>query len=286
MPKISVIVPVYNTSMYLEKCLTSLINQTLTDIEIICINDGSTDNSLEILEKFAKEDSRIKVLSQENAGLSVTRNNGIKAATGEYIGFVDSDDYVDSSFYEKLYTAAKNNNADLSCATIIRKRPDTEKYRVHYTEEKIYTELKDKLETCSIPKCCYVWNKIYRTELIKDYPFKTGVYFEDVLWTPEVLKRANKLVSVPEVNYYYMVNKNSIVKTPTPKKQHDSYVAKKYILEFFKENNIELTKKQKTLTKSIKYFMNIPILKIKEYERRETYYLFGFLPIWTNVDRT
>lgn len=282
MSKISIIVPVYNTETFLEKCLTSLINQTLSDIEIICINDGSTDNSLAILEKYAKEDSRIKIITQENSGQSVARNNGIKNATGEYIGFIDSDDYIDINFYEKLYNAAKNNDADISCATIIRKRPNAEKYRVHYEEEKIYTSLKEKLEACSIPKCCYVWNKIYKAEIIKDYPFREGVYFEDVLWIPEVLKQANKLVSVPEINYYYMVNKNSTVKKTTPKKQQDSYNAKKYIIDFYKNNNLELSKKDRTLTKSIKYLFNIPVMKIKEFEKTETTYLFGFLPIFKN----
>ena len=279
MPKISVIIPVYNVEKYIKECLESVVNQTFTDIEIICINDGSTDNSLSILEEYAKKDSRIKIINQQNSGLSATRNNGIKAAQGEFIGFVDSDDYIDLDFYEKLYDAAIKNNCDISCATIIRKRPNSEKYRVHYTEEKIYTTLEDKLKACSIPKCCYVWNKIYKTGLIKDYPFAVGLYFEDVLWTPETLKRSNSMVSVPNVNYYYMVNQNSIVKKPTPKKQNDSYNAKKYIVKFFEENSIALSKKDQTLTKSIKYFMNIPILKIKEYKNIETYYLFGCVPV-------
>ena len=122
MAKISVVVPVYNVEAYLERCLDSLINQTLSDIEIICVNDGSTDSSPEKLEEFAKKDSRIKIINQENGGLSAARNTGIEAATGEYIGFVDSDDYVDLDFYEKLYNAATSHNADISCTSIIRKR--------------------------------------------------------------------------------------------------------------------------------------------------------------------
>ena len=104
--KVSVIVPVYNCEKYLKKCLDSLVNQTLKDIEIICVNDGSTDNSGRILEEYT--DSRIKIITKENGGLSSARNAGIAVAKGEYLGFVDSDDWVDLDFYEKLYNTAKN----------------------------------------------------------------------------------------------------------------------------------------------------------------------------------
>lgn len=280
MPKVSIIVPVYNTSQYLEKCLSSLINQTLKDIEIICIDDGSEDDSLSILEQFAQKDNRIIIINQTNKGPSAARNIGIKNAKGEFIGLLDSDDFVDLDFYEKLYDAATKNNCDVACATIIRKRTNSEKYRVHYTAEDIFVTLKEKLEACNVPKCCYVWNKIYKSDLVKENPFTEGVYFEDVLWTPEILKKSNKMISVPDISYYYMVNNNSIVKKPNAKKQTDSYNAKKYIINFFDENKIELPHKARTLTKAIKYFFNIPILKIKEYENIETYYLFGCIPVW------
>ena len=98
MNKVSIIVPVYNIEKYLAKCLDSLINQTLEDIEIICVNDGSTDNSAEILNEYAQKDCRIKIINQDNAGLSAARNTGINAANGEYIGYVDSDDWIDLNF--------------------------------------------------------------------------------------------------------------------------------------------------------------------------------------------
>ena len=112
--KISIIVPVYNVEKYLERCLDSLINQTLKDIEIICINDGSTDNSSEILKEYAKKDSRIIIINQNNQGISVARNNGMNKAKGKYIGFVDSDDWVDLDFFEKLYKAAEKHNAQIA----------------------------------------------------------------------------------------------------------------------------------------------------------------------------
>ena len=157
----------------------------------------------------------------------------------------------------------------------------SQKYRVHYTEEKIYSSLEDKMDICKIPTCCYVWNKLYKADLVKQIPFIENVYFEDVLWTPEALKLSNNLVTVPNINYYYRVNNLSIVKTNNPKKQYDSYMAKKNIIEFFKENKLKLSEKDKCITKSIKYFLNIPLLKIKEYENTEIFYLFGVIKIFS-----
>lgn len=281
-PLISVVVPAYNVESYIPDCLESLIGQTFENIEIIVINDGSTDNTLSIIEKYAKEDKRIRVVSQENAGLSKTRNVGIDLARGEYIAFVDSDDWVDAEFFEKLYNAATKNDADLAAASILRYREHSQKYRVHFTEEKVYTTLEDKIKACSIPKCCYVWNKLYKSSLIKNYKFQEGVYFEDILWTPEVLKNSNKLVTVPDVTYYYRVNKNSIVKAvPSAKKQEDSYFAKKYIINFFEKNNLALSKKDYNITKSVKYLCNMPLMKVKENHDKELFLLFGCVPVFS-----
>ena len=114
--KISVIVPVFNAEKYLKMCLNSLVSQTLKNIEIICIDDGSTDNSLAILDKFKSKDDRIKIIKQKNYGVSMARNNGISEAQGEYIGFVDADDWVDKDFFEKLYNATQKYNADIATA--------------------------------------------------------------------------------------------------------------------------------------------------------------------------
>ena len=272
--------PVYNVENYLIDCLDSLINQTLKEIEIILINDGSTDNSLKIINLYAQYDSRIKIIDQENKGPSSARNRGLDVSQGEFISFIDSDDWIDNDFIEKLYLSALNNNCDIATATIIRKRRFAQKYRMHYTNEKIFENLDEKLAICNVPNCCYPVNKIYRKNFIKNFKFTENAYFEDMLWLPEVLKQSNKLITVPNTNYYYRVNNNSIVKKiPSTKKQNDSYNAKKYILKFFEENNLYLNKKQKTITKKIKFFFNIPILKIKEYENVEISYLLGFLPI-------
>ena len=279
-PKVSVIVPCYNVEKYIEDCLASLIKQTFNDIEIICVNDGSTDSTPQKLNAFSEIDRRIVVINQENKGLSGARNTGIKNALGEYITFVDSDDWISENYLGKLYDAIVRNNADVSASTIIRWRKNHQKYRVHYTEEKVYEALKDKLEACSIPKCCYVWNKLYKSELVKENLFKEGVFFEDMLWTPNILKNSNKLVTVSDTAYFYRVNQNSIVKKkPSLKKQYDSYKAHKYIIDYFRENNLTLGKKYETITKRINYFLNFPITRVKEYQGYETTLLFNLLPV-------
>lgn len=120
MVDVSIIVPVYNTEEYLQKCLDSLTNQTLKNIEIICVNDGSTDNSLKILQDNAIKDDRIKIINQENKKQGAARNAGMQVATGEYIGFVDSDDYVDLHYFERLYRVARNYNSDIALLKLRR----------------------------------------------------------------------------------------------------------------------------------------------------------------------
>lgn len=280
MPKISIIVPVYNVEEYLPDCLDSLINQTFKDIEIICVNDGSPDDSIKILEKYQNKDSRIKIISQENRGLSGARNSGLKIASGEYISFVDSDDWLDLNFFEELYKACTEEDASIAVACMIRKRKLTQKYRFFYKKRITATTLQDKLDLCSIPKCCYVCGKLFKRELIEKHTFEENRYFEDILWIPEIIKKANKITGVPNTNYFYRVNGNSIVKKiPSPKKQFDSYYAKKRIIKFYKENNVKLEEKYQNITKSIKYFSNILIYKIKEKNDIENFYLFGFLKI-------
>ena len=138
-PKISVVIPIYNAEEYLEECLESVVGQTLRDIEIICINDGSTDNSAKICEKYAKKDKRIIFVSTENKGPGAARNTGLGFAKGEFIGFVDSDDWIDLDFYEKLYTAAVETDADIATGGIVRKDDRRHKVRLDFKERVVYT---------------------------------------------------------------------------------------------------------------------------------------------------
>lgn len=275
---ISVVVPVYNTSEFLRDCLDSLLSQTYVDLEIICVNDGSTDNSLSILEEYQQKDSRIKILNQANQGLSMARNNGFKLAQGEYISFIDSDDWVSNDYLQKLHDALVRSNCDIACASILRKSKTSERYRIHYKAEMVYSSLQEKLDICRIPVCCYVWNKLYKRELIENFPFSAGMYFEDVLWTPYVLAKSASIVTVPNITYYYRSNANSIVKkTPSEKKQRDLYFAKKKLFKFYEENGLFLAKSQRRVTKSLRYFKNILLMKEKDCDGIISHYLLGFI---------
>ena len=173
--KISVIVPVYNVYNYIDKCLNSLVNQTLRDIEIIVVNDGSPDNSEEIIEKYIKKYSNIKYYKKKNGGISDARNYGLKYATGEYIGFVDSDDYVKENMYEEMYNKALTDNYDMVVCDL----------NYVYDDKIIRVDCGIKKDTENV-KSIYidnypvVWNKIFKRELFNNIQFKCGVWFEDV----------------------------------------------------------------------------------------------------------
>ena len=164
--KLSIIVPVYNAENFLDKCIKSVQSQTLQDFELILVNDGSKDNSLEICKKYSQEDSRIIVFDQENSGQSKARNVGLENANGEYVAFLDSDDWIDSDYYEKLVTACEMNDAEVSCGSILRVRKNYQKYRIKYMEEKVYTKPQEKIDVAHVPDMCYVWNKVYKTEFL------------------------------------------------------------------------------------------------------------------------
>ncbi|MBQ8459162.1 glycosyltransferase [bacterium] len=262
MYKVSVIVPVYNVEIYLERCINSIINQTLRDIEIICINDGSTDNSLEILEEYAKKDSRIKIINKENSGVSDARNEGLENATGEYIGFVDPDDWIDLDFFEKLYNNAKQNNCDIAVADIVRVKKDKEKIIYTSKYRQFSNNFYEKLLICNAPDISYIWNKIYRASKLKKHnlKFKSSMCFEDIIFTPQILLKLDNLITVPNTYYYYFKRKNSIIHDKT--KQKDYYAANDICDKLLNEQNIPI-EKIRTITKKYK-FLGFTILKTQK----------------------
>ncbi len=283
MIKISVIIPVYNVEKYLRRCLDSVINQTFRDLEIICVNDGSTDGSAEILEEYKSKDARIILLNQENLGLSAARNTGLKIAKGEYIGFVDSDDWVELNFFEKLYEAAKKYNADAACSEI--KRPHESgkiSFKLKFTNEKVLSRIHDKYFYNKVPRQCYVWNKIYRrSELERQkLTFKEGVMFEDVYFTPRFLYFSNKIVIVPGIFYNYWANNQSISRYMRDKNQIDLIAARADLIKFSREHHITFDEKYYIKKKITYKFFGITILRIDEWETIKKYHLFGLIPFF------
>lgn len=207
MPKVSIIVPVYNEEEYVSTCLLSLINQTLDDIEIILIDDNSTDNSLNILLDYAKKYPNIKVYHNEkNIGQGASRNRGLSLATGEYIGFVDSDDYIRNTMYEDMYKAVLNNNyPEVVTTEIMFVKDDSYANRdlefLARGKEKIINPMLDKNAVISeSPAVC---NKIFRRDTLKDFYFVEDSLFEDIPFSYTKYMEASKVVSVPSINYFY-----------------------------------------------------------------------------------
>ena len=276
-PKVSIIVPVYNVEKFLDRCLNSLINQTLKEIEIICINDGSVDNSLQILEKFAKQDDRITILNQKNSGQSTARNRGIDKASGIYLGFVDSDDWVDLNYFEKLYTSAEKYNCDMAVSGIIRLNKWNKKFHLKFAEEKVTDNTDEKFELCDVPELSYACNKIYKRKsfISKNLKFEEGIFFEDVIMTPKILYSLGKLITVPDTYYYYWRNPNSTVTKRTDKVNNDSIYAHNKAMEFIKEHNIDISSHE-PITKRYK-FLGFTILKIKQKGNKKVTSLFNII---------
>lgn len=280
---ISVIVPVYNVEKYLKRCLDSIINQSLKDIEIICVNDGSTDGSAEILDQYKNLDNRVIIANQENKGLSAARNTGMKIAQGEYISFVDSDDWIDNDFLEKLYSAAKKYDADAACASIERSYASGRKFKkLDLQEEKILSGAAEKYRALEIPRKCYVWNKIYKkSELDRQQLFfQEGMAFEDIYFTIRFLYFSNKIVTVPGTKYYYWVNRQSITREMRDKHQIDLVAARADFIKFSREHHVICDEKFYIKHKIFYRFFGILVLKIYEWETIKKYYLFGVIPFF------
>jgi glycosyltransferase involved in cell wall biosynthesis len=278
MTKVSVVVPVYNVEKYLEECLDSIIAQTLQDIEIICVNDGSTDRSAEILDRYAQKDPRITVITQTNQGPSKARNIGIAQTKGEYIGFVDSDDIIAADFLEKLYIAAKKYDADVAMTNI--RRYSIKHYKLKIKKEDVYIDAQAKINAAEIPHSNYIWNKIYRKSALK-YPFAEGFYYEDVEWSIRIIYYANKLVTVPDTVYYCRRVKESIMHSPSEKKTNDFRWAKNELLKFAREHNLQFNEKYYMNEKTKVTLFGLTILKGYHWSYRSRYKLFGILPFMT-----
>ncbi|MBR5857185.1 MAG: glycosyltransferase family 2 protein [Bacteroidales bacterium] len=282
-PKVSVIIPVYNVENLLPRCLDSLIAQTLTNIEILCVDDGSKDNSLAVLRRYEERDSRIKVVTQQNKRQGGARNTGMDMACGEYIGFVDSDDYVDKDYFQKLYEAAVRESAHIACCGIIKHKPHMTKYVAKYEGSHLFTEKNAKFKICNCPPDFHPVNKLYSRQMLLEnhIRYQEHVYYEDVAFVSKAILCANAVVTVPETLYHYMYNGESTVKSrQTLQKQQDMYSARKGFVEMAAEMGIEIPCSYKSITYRVYEFCGINLLKVKERNGVRVWRLFDLIPIF------
>lgn len=284
MIKVSVIVPVYNVENYLIQCLESLVSQTLKKIEIICVNDGSTDNSALILENYKKKYSQIKVLTKQNGGLSDARNYGLRHATGEYIAFVDSDDYVDSNMLKIMYDTIVNEGADL-CVSQIKE--------VYQTKTKDLVDHNDIYPMLGYPT---VWNKLYKHEWIKKFniEFPVGLWYEDNVFTYKYLLNQPRITYIDRALYYYRKERiGSIMSSQQNPKIYDIYEVGRQLAAYEKTRSLTTFERDQFELYFIRgiFFRHIPkiitlesknpwILYRKLREHHE--FLMLFYPNWIN----
>ena len=237
--KVSVIVPVYNSSSYIEKCITSLVEQTLDDIEIIIIDDGSTDDTLKKLKRYS---NKIKLITQKNSGVASARNKGLKEAKGEYIAFVDSDDWIEKDMFQTMYTKAIQKKYDAVECDFKYVDDNNEWNGVIDTTNDILTiDDKKKYFVNMFP---VIWNKIYKREKIKDIKFKDGVWAEDVEFLYRVITNINTIGKVNKNLYYYYQREKS--ESRLFDKRVYNYIDNfNGLIKFYKDNNkYELYKKE------------------------------------------
>lgn len=227
---ISIVVPIYNMEKYLDKCINSIINQTYKNIEIILVDDGSTDKSSKIINKYKKLDKRIKAYYKKNGGLSDARNYGIDKATGEYIGFIDSDDYIEKNMYETLYNNIIKYNADISVVgfNVVYESTDI-KNRVEYQEVTDKLEIYNRKEAFDLLFDAnkfgnFAWNKLYKKELFKNIKYPLGKKMEDLGTTYKLVEISNKIVYEPLKLYNYFQRSGSIMNNKDLKFMKDIYL--------------------------------------------------------------
>ncbi len=241
MPRVSVIIPVYNVEKYLNRCLDSVLFQRFQDIEIICINDGSTDDSGAILKAYAKEDKRVTVICGENRGLSAARNIGLAQAVGETIFFLDADDAIHPDCLDILWTVLNDSGADMVHCQFEKSDGLSRRYQDIET---------DKIKYRLISSYCFsgkknmgfnVWSNLYKRSLLEGIQFIDGIHFEDVPFLLSVLARHPKIATVDEKLYFYTINENSIShKRANPKQIKDYHTGLQHIYHVYSQADLSM----------------------------------------------
>lgn len=288
MPKVSIILPIYNVEKYLPKALDSATNQTYKNIEIICINDCSPDNCLKILNEYSQKDNRIKIINHENnRGLSAARNTGLEIASGKYIYFLDSDDWIDEDYIEKMVRAIEKSVSDvvINRSVVTEKENNSIRYIHPHAETFITNNYLDKKQ--AIQNLIWnAWTKILKKSFIDKYQllFPEGFVNEDLYFHYVSLAHADKIYLIDESNYHYRSRNSGI---STNEKQKDLEILKIFdlIFDYYKKNDL--------LDKGIKIFSVMPFFTInnankykiyREYFKKTSNYILENNKIYNDID--
>ena len=274
---VSVIIPVYNVEKYLEKCLDSVLSQTFKNLEIILVDDGSTDGSSKIIDTYSLKDSRIKVIHKENGGVSSARNKGLEVATGEYVCFIDSDDIIEENFIEELFNELISSNSDISMCPI--RWIDETVYKVSELENEKVFETKDLLKHFFVEgvlkELLYApWNKLFNRSILKDSYFNTNYALgEDILFVFEVLLKSNKLCFTNKTSYGYIQRYTSAMHTKSIEKLCGYISAAEDIYNLSIANHLNCT--ELCFAWMYKHILNLMFRAVREkkwFAQREEYY--------------
>ena len=264
MPEVSVIVPVYNVEKYIEQCLNSLVNQSLENIEIIVVNDGTKDNSEEIIKKFIeKYPQKIVYLKKENGGLSDARNYGIPYAKGEYIAFLDSDDYVEKDIYKEMYELAKKENSDMVECDFLWEYPDKTREDIG----QVYNGKKEMLEKVRV----VAWNKLIRRSILEktQIQFPKGLRYEDVEFTYKLIPYLNKVSFLKKPYIHYIQRENSISNVQNERTK-EIFEVLDNVINYYKENNFYDEYKDELEYVYARYLLCSSLLRMVKIQDKET----------------
>lgn len=291
---VSIIIPVYNVEQYLSKCLDSLIEQTYTNIEIICINDGSPDNSQTILEQYAQKDERIKLISQKNAGVSAARNNGLQLAKGEYILFVDPDDWCETDLIETAIEGFEDDEIDLvywGSNIIVEREISDEEFYIHQRANSCRRNGKYEISGQLVKTLTgRVSNKLFKAEILKNYniKFPSCKCFEDLFFNLSYYKHTKYIYFIRKNLDNYLLRKNSAVATMASYNNSNSAIEnlfnlfKNVYLEYKDNNELELFDKLVFSSLFQRFMFNVGFLN----KEQQDYYLNELRVFFTNLDKT
>lgn len=261
--KVSIIIPVYNVEKYINQCLQSVVGQTYKNCEVIIVNDGSTDDSIEIIERYKKSYPEITVVNKKNGGLGAARNEGLKYVTGKYIVFIDSDDYLSTNYIEDLYKNIKTNDCDMSICGFekfydFNNKKELVKLDSSIDFNKVYTNF-EVLDLIFYNKIfCHAWNKMYKRELFEknNIVYEEGKLYEDIYTTVKLVSKAKKIFFVDEELYMYRIREGNITSISNRKSIEDYNYAIMRVNEYFQYENLLNASKENLINFNLAYTLS------------------------------